>query len=182
MAYQWPTLNGASGDGLYVHKDGQTTTITTLNGDFFKSLDVNDAGVVVASRRAGIGRGVYLGNGGPLATLVGSSDGFDILENVSINDSNEVAFYGAGGSFAGIFTGPDVNLDKVIATGDALDGSTVSQIAFGRGGLNDAGQVAFWARLADGRQGVYIAAVPEPSILALLAVGAATWTLHRRRS
>ena len=50
----------------------------------------------------------------------------------------------------GIFTGPDLVEDKVIAVGDALFGSTVTYVAFGRG-LNNNGQIAFTALLADGR-------------------------------
>ena len=70
-----------------------------------------------------------------------------------INKANQVAFVAtlrAGGS--GIFTGPDPLADKVIATGDPLLGSTVVRLGFFRG-LNDAGQIAFWATLANGSGG-----------------------------
>lgn len=51
----------------------------------------------------------------------------------------------------GIYTGPDRVADKVIATGDSLFGSTVTDLAFDRDGMNNKGQIAFTAHLADGR-------------------------------
>ncbi len=65
-----------------------------------------------------------------------------------------------------------------IATGDSLFGSPVSQVFFVPGGLNDLGQIAFGALIEDGLGGIYIAspaslaAVPEPTSMLLLAVGA----------
>ena len=56
-------------------------------------------------------------------------------------------------------------------TGDALFGSTVTDLQFYSTGLNNRGQVAFRAALADGTLGIYRAdpwqAVPEPSTLAV---------------
>src|SRR5262249_14274153 len=68
-----------------------------------------------------------------------------------INNQGMVAFRGVlreGGG--GIFTGPDSERDKVIRTGEPLFGSTVTSVGF-FGGINDAGQIAFRATLADGR-------------------------------
>jgi hypothetical protein len=50
-----------------------------------------------------------------------------------------------------IFTGPDVKKDVVIATGDKLDGAIVRSggLHFCEEGLNDSGQLAFIAELAD---------------------------------
>jgi hypothetical protein len=74
----------------------------------------------------------------------------------SVNDAGTVgvlAIHTPGGS-VGIFTGPDPVADKVIETGDILFGSVVQQLAFFRG-INNHGQIAFLARLADGTIGVY---------------------------
>ncbi|WP_189525066.1 DUF7453 family protein [Nostoc sp. 'Peltigera membranacea cyanobiont' 232] len=55
----------------------------------------------------------------------------------------------------GIFTGADISQDKVIATGDTLLGSTVTQLGFSSQGLNNSGQIAFYATLADGISGIF---------------------------
>ena len=52
----------------------------------------------------------------------------------------------------GIFTGANPKTHKVVAIGDALFGSSVTELNFFREGLNDHGQVAFVASLADGTQ------------------------------
>jgi hypothetical protein len=96
----------------------------------------------------------------------------NLLGSPDINDAGLVAFRAtldAGG--AGIFTGPDAVNDRVIGTGDALFGSTVTDVFFARG-LNEDGSLAFAYTLANGRQGVALAVVPEPVALTLLATAA----------
>jgi hypothetical protein len=48
-------------------------------------------------------------------------------------------------------------VDKVVGIGDDLDGSTVVDARIWPEGLSNAGQIAFWACLADGHTGVYFA-------------------------
>jgi hypothetical protein len=50
---------------------------------------------------------------------------------------------------SGIFVGPDARTDRVIATGDRLNGSIVQNLTFCEEGLNDADQLAFTAQLPD---------------------------------
>jgi hypothetical protein len=106
------------------------------------------------------------------------------LSAPNLNQDGTIVFHAsldAGGT--GIFSGPDAIADRIIAVGDPLFGSTVSDLLFEAGtrGLNDAGQVVFAYHLADGRGGIAVASpVPEPASLSLLlAAGAAT--LRRRR-
>lgn len=172
LAYGWTTLGpfgGVIGDNIFILKDGITTPIASSNVNFYSFLAVNDAGYVAASS----GSQIQLGNGGPFSTVVGTSLDFSHFGAVSLNNANELAFYALTPTGQrGIYRGPDPIADKIIATGDTLLGSTVTQLAFGRRGLNDAGQVAFWAKMENGQQGVFVASVPEPATISLLAVGA----------
>lgn len=180
-AYDWPTLNSGNSrtgnDQLFLVNANTTTTLGTISGDFFSHIAVNDAGSAIAST---LDNRIYLAAGGSLNPIVNTNAVFSEDGTVSINDSGDIAFIAAlsaGGS--GIFTGPDPVLDKVVETGDPLDGSTVLQLGFSSEGLNSSGQIAFWAELANGEQGEFVASVPEPASLALLATVAAC-TMGRR--
>jgi hypothetical protein len=66
----------------------------------------------------------------------------------SLNNNGDVAFLADLDSVSsGIFVGPDPINDRVISTGDALDGSTVQNITFCEEGLSDSGELAFVAQL-----------------------------------
>ncbi len=119
-------------------------------------------------------------------------DFFGFESEPAINNLGMVAFVATldtGGR--GIFTGADPVADKVIRVGDALDGSTVSILRFFIHGLNDGGQLAFRAGLADGRSGVYRAdpvvqqVIPEPTtvtllVIGLVGVGVAAWRRKKK--
>ena len=75
----------------------------------------------------------------------------------------------SGGSAAGegLYVGEPGSIDKrVIGFGDPLDGSTFQTGFLWEESLNNQGQIAFWAHLADGRQGVY-RANPVPVLTSL---------------
>ena len=171
-----PIMPGA---GLFTGNGGPLTTIIALSGsDVSQVVDhsINGNGSVAfeAFLLAG-GMAILTGSGGPLTTIADSRGPFSFLSGPSINGEGTVAFLArldAGG--AGIFIGPDVEADRIIGTGDRLFGSPVNFVEFGGGqSLNDAGQIAFRAGLADGRV-VLVRAdpIPEPSSLFLLAFGA----------
>ena len=76
----------------------------------------------------------------------------------ALNTKGQIAFLGTTQSgLVGIFTGADPEEDRVIAVGDDLDGSTVSDLSAlsFRTALNNKGQIAFIAALKNGRTGVY---------------------------
>ena len=54
-----------------------------------------------------------------------------------------------------IFTGLDPVKDKLIGVGDSLFNSTVTDIALGSEGLNNAGQVSFLCLTGNGTYGIY---------------------------
>src|SRR5262249_56847714 len=120
-------------------------------------------------------RGICAGSGGRVTAIAAAGGPFsDVGSLPSLNDAGTVAFFAilAGGG-SGIFTGPDPVADRVIGIGDPLLGSTVVALNFVPEGLNDSGQLAFGAGLADGRQVVVRAdpvAIPEPSGVVLLGL------------
>jgi hypothetical protein len=150
--------------GVFSGSGGGVTTIATDSGPFSSfhgNADINDAGTVAffAILDAG-GSGIFTGSGGATATVADGSGPFKAFGNTpAINNSGAVAFVATlDTDQVGIFTGPDPVADKVIQSGDTLDGSTVPafpSLFFSREGFNDAGEIVFWVQLADNRTGIY---------------------------
>jgi hypothetical protein len=96
---------------------------------------------------------IVTGSGGPLTTVVDTRGPFAFFgfRPPALNNSGDVAFHASldGSSTSGIFVGPDPVADRVIATGDTLDGMTVRNLTFCEEGLNDSGQLTFVAELED---------------------------------
>jgi hypothetical protein len=121
----------------------------------FTSL--NDNGVVAC----GDAEGVFTINGATVTSIANTQGPFGTHGffpfSISLNNHNTVAFSATlkvGG--AGIFTGDGRVTDQVITTGDPLLNSTVTAVRFlGSKALNDNGQVAFLALLADGTEGIF---------------------------
>jgi hypothetical protein len=69
----------------------------------------------------------------------------------ALNNHGDVAFSATLDDFltSGIFVGPRAVQDRVIATGDKLDGARVISLTFSEEGLNDLGQLALIALLED---------------------------------
>lgn len=152
---------------------GVLSPISELNSLFqnYQTVAVNNSGLVGLVGTLSY-QGVYLGDGHEFFTIADQTGPFSGFGSISLNNLGKIAFSATLDSgLTGIFTGADPIFDKVIQTGDALDGSTISRIAFGNSALNDLGQVAFYAELADGRRGVYVATIPEASSLVLASIG-----------
>ena len=114
------------------------------SGDVVFVGRLHDGTAHVLSTRDGVNFADHSGSFG-----IGLSDAF------SINNAGQVSFTATSAGSIGIFTGPDPAADKVLAAGDALDGSTVVTARLSSDAINDAGQIVFWAELADGRTGIY---------------------------
>jgi hypothetical protein len=152
------------------------------------AINASNRVAFVAARKPafGGGKGVFTGTGtGALTTIATTGGAYnDIADFVSMTTGGAVVFAAnltAGGQ--GIFTGPDPVANKIIRTGDALDGSTVTTLTFFPRAVNDLGRVTFLATLVNGRQGVYLAIpVPEPAgVLLVAGAGLAAGAWWRRR-
>jgi len=190
LAYVAPPTGVSSTTASVLH-NGSTSTISLPPqlSSAFAHLAINDVGMLAGTTIHGLSGGLMVGNGTATLLVIRSSlsdpaSPFADFDSISINHSNFIVFHASGGTFSGIYTGATRG-SKIIETGDALDGSTVTALAIGSEALNDAGQVTFWAKLSDGRQGIYVTSVPEPTtiLLVLSAAGsaAACGSLRRRR-
>ena len=155
---------------------------------------VNNGGVVAAFSDT---RKLYVGDGLAMHTVfdcsqfyaLGAGDSTNV-GSIDINDVGGLAFQAvtrdeSGGFSRGIYNGPDPVGDKVVAAGDTLFGKNLTSVSFARGGLNNAGQIAFVGSFSDGTRGVIVASpVPEPSsaCLAVAAIAAVILLRRRRRS
>jgi hypothetical protein len=151
-------------EGIYSNASGIKAIADTNTPGFTGFLDpvINDPGTA--------GSAAFLNVGG-MEAFTGTTTGitprtspassfFTSIDNVSINNSGDIAFFATeSGGGAGIFielTGQS-NSFPVIETGDSLFGSTVLSVSMGRFSVNDHDQIAFRYQLLDGRSGIAIA-------------------------
>ena len=121
---------------------------------------------------------------------------FNTIGDYSLNESGQIAFtasvdFDPSDSITNDGSGlylydPDQGVIEILREGDGFLGSTITDFAFAGNvfdefsGLNDLGQIAYSFSLADGRSGIALANVPEPST-ALLFLGAGFVAIRRRR-
>jgi hypothetical protein len=159
-----------SGGEAVFRYDGADSFVTIVQGDgkfssvFDDEPDINNAGrVAVKGRGTDISTEYFIvGDGTATAVAVVSTEGpLESIFGTAINDADQIAFVGNFDDFTtqGIFTGPDLVKDRVIGTGDMIDGAAVTGLSMYREGLNNSGQIAFVAQLDDGR-GVIVVASP----------------------
>ena len=182
------------GKGIFVGDGGSLKPIIaqTQNGPF-KYLSVpslNNADTVALNVGFTTGGSAILTTkDGQFTTIADTSTGYfkNFLSDVPLNEQGQVAFLADYDGGTGIFTGSSLGqLEKVISVGDSLGGSTVTTLFISHDGLNNVGQVAFDAVLADGTQHVFTAEpVPEPgdgfvSVLALAIISMLGYRWRRR--
>jgi hypothetical protein len=147
-------------DGIFVGREGTFGTIAAPDPNVsVQEPTLNDAGMAAFERSffdqvsQEFVTEIVTGNGGPLTTVVDTRGAFGSFgfRPPSLNHDGDVAFQARLDDFStsGIFVGPRANADRVIATGDTLDGSTVQSLSFCEEGLNDADHLAFTATFAD---------------------------------
>ncbi|MCB1207018.1 MAG: hypothetical protein KDN18_22385 [Verrucomicrobiae bacterium] len=152
------------------------TTATTAPGtaaaftSFTSPVDLSGTTVVFNGSYAG-GSGIYttdLAEGGitriasTTTAAPGGGGNFTGFQVVSIANG-AVAFVGSTGSGTGVYLFQEGILRKVIATGNLLDGKTVTSLFISENSLAE-GSLAFRAHFADSSKGIYVAEVGEPVV------------------
>jgi hypothetical protein len=184
-----PSINNLGEIAFEESVDGESASgIFVTEGDGFKEIAAPDSNVIVGRPNhndSGTvafhrffndqpGEELVSGNGGPLTVVADTSGEFASFGHFfgftppALNNNGDVAFFAdldSGGS--GIFVGRDPVGDRVIGTGDTLDGSTVTRLRFCDEGLNDSGQLAFQTTfddpsVPDGRRVAIYRATPAP--------------------
>jgi hypothetical protein len=174
--------------------DGRTSTVVDTDGefDFLFNPAINNASAIafkgVLDNLAG--EGIYTVSDGSINKIADNSDRFNFFENPAINDGGKVVFKAVlkDGNL-GIYTGVNLDTDKIIAAGDSLFGAQVTDIYMSSKSLNNNNQVVFYAKFADGSSGIFRAdpdiptstSIPEPaSIFGILTIGALAIGLKRQ--
>lgn len=98
--------------------------------------------------------------GGAPALLLAAVNPIDQVIDHDTNDAGAfaVTLLFDGYSSTGVFTGPDLELDRVLATGDTLFGRPVRFVE--QGEINDLGQIAFRVTFADDSSNAIVRADP----------------------
>ena len=168
-------IAGGSVGGIYVGDGNNITQITNTSGIFsgFSYPSLNDSGSVAFSASLDVGgSGVYSGNGNSTTVIADNSGGYLNFGLASINANGTVVFGANTDTISGIFDGPDASKNKIIGSGDILDGSSIYSVGVLMESLNDSGDVAFTATMADGSHAIYVASVvPLPAAIWLFASG-----------
>ena len=172
LTYSWPS---GVDEGILIHSGGQFTLMADNSGvindfgqtgsssnyppDLFYPIppDINNNNTVAFVANLDTGdSGIFTSDGNSLTTIADSSGAFSSFSQVAINDNDRVAFFAdldSGGR--GIFFGPDPIADRAVGVGDYLLGSTITSLSFSHKGLNNADQIAFYASLENGTEGIF---------------------------
>lgn len=172
---------GSGEDDITTIADTSSDSFEDFNFQTFASASINDSETVAflaafdADSDGTASTGIFTSQDGELTNIADTSGIFSAFgSEAAINNQGVVAFLAElDNGVTGIFTGTELS-DKVIAVGDQLAGSQVVSLVFSQDGLNDSGQLAFGAVLADNRQVIFRAeAVPEPgeSMVLVLTLG-----------
>lgn len=168
-----PSLNNngaiafSLGDEVWISDGSTSRKILDQRGDhiLYSRPVINDSETVlvqaVASRKKGEVEKLLLRIQGERKDIIASTNGAfrDFFNHHAINNHGAIAFTARLDSgHEGLFTGGDPERDKVIVRGDLFLGR---HMAAGGGpvlsshGLNDQNQIAFFARLDDGTEGIF---------------------------
>ena len=190
---------GTTTGGALIRIADRNTPIPNSTGNFLTfgtTPSISGSSIAFKGESSAGFRGIYVGDisnsslikvadtNTPIPGGIGNFG--DFSQNPAISGTL-VAFLGTGNFnqlglyYEDLAGGP---LNKLIASGDALDGRTVSALQFGLGGL-DGNSLTFEADFTNGTSGIYyvqFAPVPEPGVIVAttamaIAVG---WSMCKR--
>ncbi len=148
-----------SESGIFVGREGDFAQIVAPDPDVSVQAPVLNDARTAAFQRSFFDEAtqefveeIVTGNGGPLTTVADTRGEFASFgfRPPSLNNEGDVAFLATlDDGTSGIFVESDPSADRVIATGDTLEGSTVQNLTFCEEGLSDSGELAFVAQLED---------------------------------
>ncbi len=162
------------GKGLFVSSAGKITSIISEsdNGPFtyFSVPSLNNSGTVAfnAGFKTG-GAAILEETDGKFSIVADTTSGLfkSFKSDVALNQKGEVAFLAAlNDGRDAIYIGSSSGLKEIVAVGDSLGGSTVTNLFVSHDALNDSDQLTFDATLASGTEQVFLVnplAVPEPT-------------------
>jgi hypothetical protein len=143
--------------GIYARRGGSIETVAET-GDLFETLaffpSANDGGAVAfAATLRGGGAGIFTVDEGQIVQVLDTESAFESCRGALISGGGAVVCIATpqGGSL-GLFAGPDPEVDRILALGDPLLGSSVVDFAANPVSVNADGHIAVRATLADGRQ------------------------------
>ena len=162
-----------TGEGVFIWERGRFVEVASTNGPLFQvfsDVKLNNRGQVAFTATVDDEDN----QPGPLTLFIGSEHTLrkiadttgvfnDFISDPSINDRGQILFRGEldgkGEELPqGLFLVTGARITPVLRTGDALDGSRVVGARLSEGkALNNRGQFAFGAHLADGRFATYVA-------------------------
>jgi hypothetical protein len=147
-------------DGIFAGREGTFRTIEAPDPDVsVQEPTYNDGGTAAYERsffdpvNQEFVTEIVKNDGSQRTTVADTRGAFESFgfRPPAINNGGDVAFHATLDDFvtSGIFVGGDPVADRVVVTGDTLDGRTVQNITFCEEGLSGSGQLAFVAQLED---------------------------------
>lgn len=147
-------------DGIFAGREGTFATIESPDPDVSVGEPTFNDGGVTSYERSFFDEAsqefvveIVTNDGGQRTAVADTRGAFGSFgfRPPSINNEGDVAYHASLDDFvtSGVFVGPDPVADRVVVTGDTLDGRTVQNITFCEEGLSDSGQLAFVATLED---------------------------------
>ncbi len=129
VAFRGALYSGGSGVFMQPANGGIVTIAQASDPTATSCMKINNRDEVLYETKSSGFASLYLYHNGASTELV-DSGGYFTSMTADINDLDEYAFQGWGGSTTGIYTGPDRSHDCLIASGDLLLGERVNGLRF----------------------------------------------------